>query len=1245
MKKILTLLLVLVLSLSVMVGCDKIPGLGDFELPNIGDLIGGETEHEHNFVDGECECGEKDPNYTPAPETDADLKLAYDYVHQLIKTTPEKTVADYTLVLVAPVGEKNYTVTWEIIGTDKVTIDGDTVKVPEAGDNDINYTLKFTVTNEKGETLSREYSHVVPKFAVNTYAEYAAAEEGAPLVVDGVVYGIMSKANGDAENSVFVQDLNNAGGYYLYAVSDDVIAKAVIGQTVRVKGNKAIYNGTLELKNATIEVLNTETTTITPTDLTEVFTNATSAEDANLLATLGGYVTIKGVTILEAGDNGYYYFELDGVKTYLRISSSSNCSSADDEKTIKKNHSDKFYYAAEVTGIAAIYNKAFYIMPVDAKAFSNFSEEMQPMPDDVKAKFIADKLGVTSEMVTTDSVTLPLVGTSVVNMPVFENVNIAWTLAETSNATLVDGVLTAVLPTEPGSVNITLTATVTVNNTTETKDFTVAVKNVAPISITEANTIASGKEHNTYTESGYVIEGIITEIANGKYGNIYVGDAEGNTIYVYGIYSVYGEIRFDKLESAPKVGDKVVLYGILGQYNDANQMKNAWLLSWEHIHNYTEKGETVEPTCAQGYTVYSCYCGETEKRDFTDAVAEHVISENIFFHPELVQATCTTPGVAVFECDNCDYYYTEATAIDPDGHNFLYGGEEEILTPANCATQTNGTKRVSCANGCGATEDQEIEYYWSHEWNVLADVEATCTADGDFHRVCTICNLEETEERPATGHWSFNNVKCGDTDTCAACNVEYVIEHNTSFTPATCTEAAYCMRCWSYVGEPLGHDWDENDPASICSQCGLSNHTCNFVAGEVIAPTCTEDGYTIYSCDVHGCNATENRDYVDATNHVGTTEDKEAVAPTCSEVGYTAGVWCTACQIWVSGHEEQAIVADAHKNEDGKALCGNGCGAIVNYGTLEAPLSTSATTAAGETLDGDSKEYTTKQVYVVGTVTKIGYINAGSGYYGNVYITDGTTELLIYTISMGDGVTGFTKGDVIVAYGYLVNYSGTVELSSYKDADGKYTYVYAVSVVDTCANGHTEDEGVVTDPTCTAAGYTTYTCSVCDNKRVAEGDAATGHTTDNGTCGNCGKEIGGVKTETTVSVVISEYADANGWENSVQYDTLTMDSNITVTAVGAANTGKYYTSGEQWRTYQTESPAITVKAEDGATIKSVKITYAKKNSGTLTLDGAAVASGTVIEVNGSSITFSVGNTGTKTNGQVNITAIEVVYVA
>ena len=52
------------------------------------------------------------------------------------------------------------------------------------------------------------------------------------------------------------------------------------------------------------------------------------------------------------------------------------------------------------------------------------------------------------------------------------------------------------------------------------------------------------------------------------------------------------------------------------------------------------------------------------------------------------------------------------------------------------------------------------------------------------------------------------------------------------------------------------------------------------------------------------------------------------------------------------------------------------------------------------------------------------------------------------------------------------------------------------------ATGHTEDEGVVTAPTCLKDGYTLYTCSVCGNERKDYIDA-TGHNYVDGVCENC----------------------------------------------------------------------------------------------------------------------------------------------
>ena len=130
---------------------------------------------------------------------------------------------------------------------------------------------------------------------------------------------------------------------------------------------------------------------------------------------------------------------------------------------------------------------------------------------------------------------------------------------------------------------------------------------------------------------------------------------------------------------------------------------------------------------------------------------------------------------------------------------------------------------------------------------------------------------------------------------------------------------------------------------------------------------------------------------------------------------------------------------------------------------------------------------------------------------------------------------------------------------------------------------------------------------------------------------------------TTVTIKVQDYASTNSWVNGTQYNKLKLDDVITATVSGGGNTGKYYTSGYEWRIYQTEAPSLIISAAEGKTIETVKITYNVSNTGVLTLNSSNISSGKIVSVNATSVTFGVGNTGTKTNGQVKITAIEVVY--
>ena len=73
----------------------------------------------------------------------------------------------------------------------------------------------------------------------------------------------------------------------------------------------------------------------------------------------------------------------------------------------------------------------------------------------------------------------------------------------------------------------------------------------------------------------------------------------------------------------------------------------------------------------------------------------------------------------------------------------------------------------------------------------------------------------------------------------------------------------------------------------------------------VTAPTCTEQGYTTYTCE---CGDSYVDNYVDALGH--TEEIVPAVAPTCTETGLTEGTKCSVCGETLT--EQKELPANGH---------------------------------------------------------------------------------------------------------------------------------------------------------------------------------------------------------------------------------------------------------------------------------------------------------------------------------------------
>ena len=86
---------------------------------------------------------------------------------------------------------------------------------------------------------------------------------------------------------------------------------------------------------------------------------------------------------------------------------------------------------------------------------------------------------------------------------------------------------------------------------------------------------------------------------------------------------------------------------------------------------------------------------------------------------------------------------------------------------------------------------------------------------------------------------------------------------------------------------------------------GDSGHTAHSYTSKVVAPTCTEQGYTLYTCSV--CSASYKDNYTDAKGH-SWNSGTVTTAATCEKSGVKTYT-CTACQT----KKTETIAATGHK--------------------------------------------------------------------------------------------------------------------------------------------------------------------------------------------------------------------------------------------------------------------------------------------------------------------------------------------
>ncbi len=276
--------------------------------------------------------------------------------------------------------------------------------------------------------------------------------------------------------------------------------------------------------------------------------------------------------------------------------------------------------------------------------------------------------------------------------------------------------------------------------------------------------------------------------------------------------------------------------------------------------------------------------------------------------------------------------------------------------------------------------------------------------------------------------------------------------------PATCLTPGYHL----YTCATCGYDYSEYIPQ-------LSHA---YVAA-VTAPTCTQDGFTTYTCK-NGCNDSYIQDPVAALGH---SYEMTTTEPTCTENGakiYT----CVRCAdsyeepIEALGHQYEAVVTEPDCENEGFTTYTCACGE--SYTDRFVP-------ALGH-------NYTEERI-LEPTCTEAGIMRftcaCGKSYeepieaLGHQYdavVTEPDCEnegFTTYTCACGESYTD----RFVPALGHNYTEERILEPTCTEDGIMRFTCACGKSYEEPIeALGHQYD-AVVTEPDCENEGFTTYTCA------------------------------------------------------------------------------------------------------------------------------------------------------------------------
>ena len=245
-----------------------------------------------------------------------------------------------------------------------------------------------------------------------------------------------------------------------------------------------------------------------------------------------------------------------------------------------------------------------------------------------------------------------------------------------------------------------------------------------------------------------------------------------------------------------------------------------------HTHQYSKS--VTKPGCTtEGFTTYTCSCGDTYPADFVPASGHSWGSWETTKEP-----TVSTTGVKVRKCRSCSASQEEvipkleapAQPEQPEAHTHTYGLATEVAP-----TCTSDGCYIRKCTVCGAEEKKpSYKPAIGHSYSVISSVPSDCTHSGSITYQCSVCGDTYSETTSAAHSWVHHHEDAvTHTEVYVRCHcgwsapynggagIDAYMAHQNSVPPEELNSHSYFTTSETVVDVPA-RDYEQ------CSVCGTS---------------------------------------------------------------------------------------------------------------------------------------------------------------------------------------------------------------------------------------------------------------------------------------------------------------------------------------------------------------------------------------------------------------------------------------